>query len=145
MYNDRNRDTQIYGTDGGGGRGGSGGRSSHTRPPRRDGRGADGREWERYSSSRRAKSISADGSPFRGYRNMRIKRCPEGWTIQREADYRAQHRDNCTRTLIGARLPRRTADIVKEAARRSGRSIYRFTVDALREEVQKVLGLGSFR
>ena len=76
---------------------------------------------------------------------MRIKRGPEGWTIQKEEDYRAQHRDTCTRTLIGARLPRKTADIVKEAAKRSGRSIYRFTVDALREEVQKVLGLGSFR
>ena len=76
---------------------------------------------------------------------MRIKHGPEGWTIQREEDYRAQHRDTCTRTLIGARLPRKTADIVKEAAARSGRSVYRLTVDALREEVQRVLGLGSFK
>lgn len=76
---------------------------------------------------------------------MRIRRAPGGWVIQSEDAYRAQNRDTCTRTLIGARVPRKTADIVKEAASSSGRSIYRFTVDALREEVQKVLGLGSFR
>ncbi len=138
MYHDRQRDKGVYGAD----RGSSAG---NTRPPSRDGRGADGREWERYSPSRKAQSISADGSPFRGYRHMRIKHGPEGWTIQREEDYRAQHRDTCTRTLIGARLPRKTADIVKEAAARSGRSVYRLTVDALREEVQRVLGLGSFK
>ena len=138
MNNDRQRDTGLYGTD----------RNPSTgslRPTRRDGRGADGREWERYSPSRCAQSIHANGSPFRGYENMRIKRGPEGWTLQREEDYRAQHRDTCTRTLVGARIPRKTADIVKEAARRSGRSVYRFTVDALKEEVERIMGLGAYR
>lgn len=76
---------------------------------------------------------------------MRVRKTATGWVIQREADYRAQNRDTCTRTLIGARLPRRLANTVKRAAAASGRSIYRFTTDALREETEKILGLGSFK
>ena len=145
MYHDRNRDPVIYGADRDGSGGRDHGRANYTRPPCRDRRGADGREWERISPSARKDPIVHDRSLFRGIGCMRIKQGPEGWTIQKEEDYRAQHRDTCTRTLIGARISRRSADIVKEAARRSGRSIYRFTVDALREEVNRVMGLGAFK
>lgn len=77
---------------------------------------------------------------------MRIRRMSDGgWVIQTEREYRAQNRDTCARTLVGARIPRKTAEIVKKAAERSGRSVYRFTIDALRNEVEQVLGIGRFR
>lgn len=41
------------------------------------------------------------------------------------------------RVLVGARLPRETAERVKAAARESGRSVYRFVADAVERELER--------
>lgn len=50
---------------------------------------------------------------------------------------RHQQRDVERRVLIGARLRREEADRYRAAARRSGRTLYRFVVDALEREATK--------
>lgn len=56
---------------------------------------------------------------------------------QEQARKRAQ-RDNQARTLVGARMPRKTAQKAREAAQASGRSLYRFAMDAIEREIDHV-------
>lgn len=46
-------------------------------------------------------------------------------------------RDARARTLVGARLPRETAQEVREAAQDTGRSVYRFVADAVERELTR--------
>ena len=46
-------------------------------------------------------------------------------------------RDGKARTLVGARLPRETAQRVREAAQDTGRSVYRFVADAVERELTR--------
>lgn len=46
-------------------------------------------------------------------------------------------RDARARTLVGARLPRETAQDVKQAAQDTGRSVYRFVADAVERELTR--------
>lgn len=46
-------------------------------------------------------------------------------------------RDGQARTLVGARMPRKDAQRAREAAQASGRSLYRFTMDAVEREIER--------
>ena len=45
------------------------------------------------------------------------------------------------RTLVGARLPREKAEEVRQAARLTGRSVYRFVADAIERELEGCMNI----
>lgn len=74
-----------------------------------------------------------------GLRDYAVTRSRQG----RKARLDAQ-RDRKARVLVGARVSRERAELVKQAAQWSGRSTYRLVMDALEKEVQDTLGFVSF-
>lgn len=57
---------------------------------------------------------------------------------EREKAQRDAARDRNARTLIGARLPRETAERVRAAAAAAGKSVYRWTRDTIEKELDGV-------